>query len=226
MDRPIRSFVKRSGRITKSQQSAMEQYAPDFMVTLPEPTQSLLSLPTLFLRDAPCILEIGFGNGDSLCQMAQQQPEKNFLGAEVYDAGVGRLLNNVVTHTLHNVRIFHGDVLDLLPFLADGSLAGIQLFFPDPWHKTKHHKRRLVQTPFLEAILPKLMSGGFIHMATDWQAYAEQMLVELQARTELENTAQTYVVRPEHRPLTKFERRGERLGHGVWDLIFKKISSL
>ncbi|QFY41916.1 tRNA (guanosine(46)-N7)-methyltransferase TrmB [Candidatus Methylospira mobilis] len=218
----IRSFVRRQGRITQAQQHALETLWPNYGIeTLPG-----IDLGTAFPRPAPLILEIGFGNGESLAQMALAAPEKNFLGIEVHRPGVGHLLIRIEQLGLGNVRICNADALEVMEqHIAEASLSGLQLFFPDPWHKKRHNKRRLVNDKFVALTAQKLMTGGVIHMATDWEDYARQMLDVLQADSTLENMADNggYSKRPDYRPLTKFERRGQLRGHGVWDILFKRL---
>ncbi|TKI03080.1 tRNA (guanosine(46)-N7)-methyltransferase TrmB [Martelella alba] len=220
--RRIRSFVRRQGRLTKGQQTALESFWPEMGVEYrPEPT----SLASLFGRDAPVTLEIGFGMGASLVQMAAASPDENFLGIEVHQPGVGACLMSAKAAGLENLRVMCHDAVEVLQhMIPDGSLARMLLFFPDPWHKARHHKRRIVQGPFVELVGRKLRPGAVFHMATDWQPYAEHMLaVMTQARGFCNlSTTQDYVARPSSRPLTKFEQRGQRLGHGVWDLLFEK----
>ena len=218
--RKIQSFVKRSGRLTEGQRLGLTELWPTFGVDI---GADVLDLTQLFKKQQPIVLEIGFGNGDSLLEMATNEPETNFLGIEVYEAGVGRLINEANKRQLSNLRVIKEDAVEVLKnHIADASLAGFQLYFPDPWHKKKHHKRRLVQAEFMSLIARKLAPGGFVHMATDWENYAEQMMAVLEAHPDFKNTlgAHIYSPRPERRPITKFERRGERLGHGVWDLLF------
>lgn len=219
--RPIRSFVRREGRMTPSQTKAFntlwEKYGVEF-------TQQLLDFETLFARSAPCVLEIGFGMGQSLAQQAEQYPEKNYLGIEVHRPGVGALLAAVENKQLTNVRVICADAVEVLKqAVPDASLDLIQIFFPDPWPKRRHQKRRLIQPNFIDLLRRKLKTGGCLHLATDWQDYAEQMLAVMTAASGWENLAgeNQYSPRPADRPLTKFEQRGERLGHGVWDLLFK-----
>ena len=210
--------------MTPSQEHALENYWGFYGLEL---SQGLLNFTELFGNDHPVIMEIGFGMGDSLSTMAATMPENNYIGIEVHRPGVGRLLNNLATQELSNVRIFCDDAIDVMAqCIADESLTGVQLFFPDPWHKKKHNKRRIVQPKFAQDIRQKLSIEGVFHMATDWQHYAEQMLETLGDAEGFENCAGVgaYSERPEFRPLTKFEKRGQRLGHGVWDLIFKKTS--
>lgn len=218
--RKIQSFVRRSGRLTEGQKSGLNELWSDFGIDLPE---GKIDLTLLFAKQQPTVLEIGFGNGDSLLEMAINTPNQNFLGIEVYEAGVGRLINEANKHQLTNLKIIKADAVEVLKYhIKDNSFETFQLFFPDPWHKKKHHKRRIVQTDFLNLISNKLQNGGTIHMATDWENYAEHMMETLEKHPHFKNTmgAHKYSLRPKHRPITKFERRGERLGHGVWDLIF------
>lgn len=221
--RPIRSFVLREGRITEAQRRAFTGPWQRFGVK-PEGGERL-DLPTLFGNPNPVLLEIGFGNGEALLQMAARHPERNYLGIEVHRPGVGHLLLRLDEQQLANVRVLRQDAMELLRHqLTDASLDGIYLFFPDPWHKKRHHKRRLIQPPFVAQLLTRLKPGGTLHLATDWENYAEQMMEVLSATDGLSNTcgAGQFAPRPEHRPQTKFELRGERLGHGVWDLVFTR----
>ena len=221
--RRIRSFVRRQGRLTKGQQLALDQYWPEMGVEFqPEP----LDLSQLFGRDAPVVLEIGFGMGASLVTMAQTNPQQNFLGIEVHAPGVGACLASAKEANVENLRVMCHDAVEVLEkMIPDNSLRMVQLFFPDPWHKARHNKRRIVQTPFAELVMRKLKLGGVFHMATDWEAYAEHMLEVMNGIDGYKNQSETqdYVPRPETRPLTKFEQRGQRLGHGVWDLMFERI---
>jgi len=180
----------------------------------------------LFGRQAPVTLEIGFGMGQSLLEMAAAAPERNFIGIEVHRAGVGKLLHGMQTGGVDNIRVYCHDAVEVLrDCIADASLDTVQIFFPDPWPKKRHHKRRLIQPPFVELLAAKLRPGGLLHLATDWEHYAQQMLEVLEASTGFRNTCADgeFAPRPEHRPPTKFERRGERLGHGVWDLVFERV---
>ena len=218
--RPIRSFVKREGKMTKGQINAIDQLWPSYGVDL---TDGELELESLFDRSAYTILEIGFGNGLSLADMAEAAPEQNFLGVEVHQPGVGSLLVQVKKRGLENVRVSNSDAVDVLQQqIADASLDRVQIFFPDPWHKKRHNKRRLIQPDFVNTLLSKLKSNGVIHVATDWEHYAEHILEVLSENQGLRNTATDYATKPEYRPNTKYEERGIRLGHGVWDLIFEK----
>lgn len=221
--RKIRSFVKREGRLTKGQAAALERSWPTMGLSC---EQQLLNLDEVFGRTAPTVLEIGFGMGKSLVAMAKAAPEKNFIGIEVHRPGVGACLLEAEEAGVTNLRVFEHDAVEVLDTcIADDSLATVQIYFPDPWHKKRHHKRRLIQAEFVEALRPKLQIGGILHLATDWQNYAEHMLEVMQAAPNFRNLAKDggYVPRPEERPLTKFEQRGERLGHGVWDLKFERV---
>jgi tRNA (guanine-N7-)-methyltransferase len=224
-DRPqrsIRSFVLRQGRLTKGQERAFSELWPRLGLDYrPQP----LDLPELFGNTNPVFLEIGFGNGESLAQMAQRQPQQNYLGIEVHGPGVGHLLMKLGESGCDNVRVCRHDAIEVLTdMIPDASLHGVYLFFPDPWHKKRHHKRRIVQSAFVALVARKLVKGGLFHAATDWQNYAEHMLAVLNdAEALFRNTApQDFAPRPDWRPLTKFEQRGLRLGHGVWDLVFER----
>ena len=220
--RSIKSFVLRQGRLTKGQESAMQSLWPQFGI---EAAETELDLPSLFGRVAPITLEIGFGNGESLLQMAQAAPERDFLGIEVHTPGVGHLLKLMGENGVTNIRVLNTDAVEILKQrIPAGSLNRVQLFFPDPWHKKKHHKRRIVQTEFVDLISSRLSQAGVLHMATDWQNYAEHMVDVMQTRQDFQNLAENppYSARPDTRPLTKFENRGLRLGHGVWDLLYQK----
>ncbi len=216
----IRSYVLRTGRMTDGQHGAFEAYWPQFGLSLHD---GLLQADICYEVPQPLVLEIGFGMGDSLLQMAQDEPDKNFIGIEVHPPGVGRLLNNAGKAGIQNLKIYMADATDVLEdCIPPQSLHRFQLYFPDPWHKKKHHKRRIVQPEFIDRVTGKMQSGGLVHLATDWENYAEHMLEVLSANPALENTAPHYAPRPSFRPTTKFEMRGERLGHGVWDLVFRK----
>lgn len=220
--RTIRSFVKREGRLTAGQQKALDTQWPIFGI---EYSNQLLNLDQVFDRQAPHILEIGFGNGDSLWQMALANPDNDYLGIEVHRPGVGHLLHLIETSAMSNIRVSNHDAVEVLKNqIPDASLDRLQLFFPDPWHKKKHHKRRIVQSDFVALVVNKLRPGGIFHLATDWEHYAQHMLKILAQCEQLENMSSDsrFVERPDERPLTKFENRGHRLGHGVWDLLFKK----
>jgi tRNA (guanine-N7-)-methyltransferase len=220
--RPIRSFVRREGRLTQGQQRALDALWPRFGI---DGGDSPLDLGSLFGRDAPKVLEIGFGNGASLAQMATEHPENDYLGIEVHRPGMGNLLRLLEERDLHNVRVIRDDAMPILTHrTSDASFEQVQLFFPDPWHKRRHHKRRIVQPAFVALIAAKLQPGGIFHLATDWEHYAKQMMIMLSAADIFYNLAgpRCFSPRPEWRPLTKFEQRGQRLGHGVWDLLFKR----
>jgi tRNA (guanine-N7-)-methyltransferase len=218
--RGIRSYVLRTGRTTTGQAKAIETLGPKYLV--PYQAQPV-DLAALFGRGAPTILEIGFGMGEATAHIAGLMPEKNFICCEVHTPGVGALLKRVGDQGLTNIRIVQHDAVEVLDhMLAPDALAGVHIFFPDPWHKARHNKRRLVQPPFVAKLLARLQSGGYIHCATDWEPYAQQMLEVLSAEPALRNTAERFAPRPGYRPLTKFENRGIRLGHGVWDVVFTR----
>jgi len=215
----IRSYVLRAGRVGPGQARALAEIGPQFLLPY-QPGE--LDLDRAFGRVAPRILEIGFGMGEGLAEIAAAHPENDYLGVEVHTPGVGALLKQLGERGLTNVRVVQHDAFEVLTrMLAPASLNGIHIFFPDPWHKTRHHKRRLIQPPLVRLLTSRLLSGGYIHLATDWENYAEQMLAVLAAEPLLHNTVTDYAPRPDTRPLTKFEQRGIRLGHGVWDLVFR-----
>lgn len=218
-----RSYVLRAGRMGSGQVKALQSLGPQFV--LPYQAQPLDSA-SAFGRQAPLVVEIGFGMGQATAQIAAARPDLDFLGLEVHTPGVGALLREIGERGLHNLRIVQHDAVDVLQHMvAPGSLAGVHVFFPDPWHKKRHHKRRLIQPEFVTLLASRLAPGGWLHCATDWADYAEQMLQVLGGCPALVNTATSadgWVPRPEMRPLTKFEARGLRLGHGVWDLVFHK----
>jgi tRNA (guanine-N7-)-methyltransferase len=219
-ERRIRSFVTRAGRVSTAQARALEQLAPQFCLPY---EKSPLNAEKVFGRQAPLILEIGFGMGETTAKIAAGMPDKDFIGVEVHTPGVGSLLKQIGDNGLSNLRIIQHDAVEVVThMLAPASLAGIHVFFPDPWHKARHHKRRLIQPPFVALLASRLASGGYLHCATDWQDYAEQMLQVLSEEPTLQNTGTEYAPRPDYRPVTKFETRGIRLGHGVWDLVFTK----
>ncbi|WP_027010107.1 tRNA (guanosine(46)-N7)-methyltransferase TrmB [Conchiformibius kuhniae] len=218
--RSIRSFVLRQGHMTAAQQRAIDEYWARFGVDY---RAEIIDLNAVFGRNAPKVLEIGFGMGAATTEIARRLPESDFLAIDVHGPGVGNLCKLLAEQGLENVKIMRHDAVDVVEnMLADGSLHGIHIFFPDPWHKKRHHKRRLIQAPFVAKLLPKLQSGGYIHLATDWEEYAVQMLEVLNGFPELANTADGFAATPAYRPETKFEARGKRLGHGVWDIIFIK----
>lgn len=216
----IRSFVNRRSHMTQGQQQALDAYLDKWSISYrPE----RLDLDHAFERSAPTILEIGFGMGETTEQIALARPQDNFLGVEVFNAGVGALLKRIESSALQNIRIIQHDAVEVLrDMIAPNSLAGVHIYFPDPWPKKRHHKRRLIQPPLIELLSSRMAPGAYLHCATDWEHYALQMLEVLSAEASLANTAENFAPRPDFRPLTKFENRGIRLGHGVWDLIFKK----
>ena len=218
--RPIRSFVLRAGRMGTGQQRALQELGPRFVL----PFQAApLDPAAVFGRQAPLVLEIGFGMGDATAQIAAAQPEVDFIGVEVHEPGVGALLKHIGERDLGNLRIVQHDAVEVLQqMIRPASLDGVHIFFPDPWHKKRHHKRRLIQPPLIELLASRLKPGGRLHCATDWEDYARKMLEVLGASPLLQNTAEAYAPRPAYRPLTKFEARGQRLGHGVWDLVFTR----
>lgn len=221
--RRVRSFVKRAGRTSTGQQRAIDDLGPRFIVPYkPEP----LDWTATFGREAPAILEIGFGMGETTAHIAGIRPQDNFLGCEVHEPGVGALLKLIGERDLQNVRIMNHDAVEVIAhMLTEQSLDGVHIFFPDPWHKKRHNKRRLVQPPLIKLLASRLKSGGYIHCATDWEEYAHQMVDVLAGEATLENTTQSedgFSERPDYRPVTKFEKRGLRLGHGVWDVVFRK----
>lgn len=217
----IRSFVNRRGHITQAQKEALETLVPKW--SLPY-TSAVTDFSRPFNRDAPLILEIGFGMGETTAAIAAARPHDNFLGVEVFNAGVGALAKRIETMGLPNVRIIQHDAVEVVrDMIAPASLAGVHVYFPDPWPKKRHHKRRLIQPPFVALLASRIAPGGYLHCATDWQHYAEQMLEVLGNEPLLENTAGTgFAERPGWRPQTKFETRGLRLGHGVWDVLFRR----
>jgi tRNA (guanine-N7-)-methyltransferase len=216
--RAIRSFVRRAGRTTTGQARAFAELGPQFLVAFQPQT---LDFKEAFGRNAPAVLEIGFGMGEATAHIAALMREKNFLCCEVHEAGVGALLKRIGEQGLTNIRIVQHDAVEVIDqMLREGSLAGVHVFFPDPWHKLRHHKRRLLQPALVARLASRLQAGAYIHCATDWQPYAQQMLEVLSAEPQLAKTAEAYAPRPHYRPLTKFENRGLKLGHGVWDLVF------
>ena len=218
--RPIRSFVLRAGRMGPGQQRALDELGPRFV--LPYRAEPL-DLAATFGRDAPTVLEIGFGMGDATAQIAAALSGTNFIGIEVHAPGVGALLKRIGENGLTNLRLVQHDAVEVLEhMIAPASLAGVHIYFPDPWHKKRHHKRRLIQPAWVRQLSTRLAPGGYLHCATDWQPYAEQMLEVLGAEPSLVNSAEGYAPRPAWRPLTKFEQRGLKLGHGVWDLLFTR----
>ncbi len=221
--RKVRSFVKREGRLTNGQAKALEQY---WNVMGLSHSDGLINPQALFNNTNPIVLEIGFGMGKSLVEMAKNAPELNFIGIEVHRPGVGACISLAQEEGVSNLKVYEHDAIEVLAdCIPDTCLSKVQLFFPDPWHKKKHHKRRIVQPEFVETIRQKLNVNGVFHMATDWENYAECMLEDMSTAPGYNNLSETndYVPRPDSRPLTKFENRGQRLGHGVWDIQFQRI---
>jgi tRNA (guanine-N7-)-methyltransferase len=220
--REIRSFVLRAGRMTEGQQRAWDSQWPLWGLQVSDGTPDL---EVSFGRTAPLVMEIGFGMGHSLAAQALVNPDTNYLGVEVHKAGIGKLFNSLLEQESNNVRVYCEDAVTVLrECIPENGLDGLQIFFPDPWHKKKHNKRRLIQAGFVELIASRLKPGGFLHLATDWENYAEQMLEVIDADHNFSNDAGAgqFSPRPDSRPLTKFERRGQRLGHGVWDLFYHR----
>ena len=219
-NRAIRSFVLRQGHLSPAQQRAIDEGMPKWGI---EYQAAPLDLQQAFGRAAPKILEIGFGMGGATAEIAAGNPDKDYLGIEVHSPGVGNLFKLIDEQNLGNLRLIRHDAVEVLDnMLPEGSLDGVHIFFPDPWHKKRHNKRRLIQAPLVAHLTSRLAPGGYVHCATDWEPYAQQMLEVLSAEPGLVNTADTYAEKPAYRPLTKFENRGLRLGHGVWDLVFRK----
>lgn len=220
--RAVRSYVLRAGRVTEGQKRALEQLWPEFGI---ETGEKRLDFAELFGNGHPVIMEIGFGNGEATWQMARAHPEENYLGVEVHKPGVGRLLLKIEEHELVNVRIACDDAVEILRHqVGDDTLDGVRIYFPDPWPKKRHNKRRIIQAPFIELLARKMREGGILHLATDWEPYAEFMLEVMQSSKAFENlsSANGYCTKPDWRPLTKYESRGERLGHKVSDLLFRR----
>lgn len=218
--RPIRSYVLRQGRVSNAQARAHHELLPLFGIRF---SNQLLDLDAAFRRAAPKILEIGFGMGETTAAIAAAHPENDYLGIEVHTPGVGSLLKLIGERGLTNLRLIQHDAVEVLQaMIAPASLDGAHIFFPDPWPKKRHHKRRLVQPDFVALLASRIKPGGYVHLATDWAEYAEQMLAVLTAEPQLENTAEGYAPRPAYRPQTKFEARGLKLGHGVRDIVFRK----
>ena len=216
----IRSYVRRTGRVTTGQAKAFEDLGPQFLLNY---AAQPLDAQAAFGRPGKLILEIGFGMGEATAHIARVRPDDNFLCCEVHEPGVGALLKRIGEHDIANIRILQHDAVEVIDhMLTEGSIDGVHIFFPDPWHKKKHNKRRLIQSPLVAKLASRLKPGGYFHCATDWEPYAVQMLEVLGAESTLQNTAEGYAPKPDYRPLTKFENRGLRLGHGVWDLVFTK----
>jgi tRNA (guanine-N7-)-methyltransferase len=220
--RPVRSYVLRQGRMSNAQRRAYEQLLARYAIPY---APAALDLALAFGRSAPTVLEIGFGMGETSTAIAQAHPERNYLGVEVHSPGVGSLLKQIDAHGLSNLRIVQHDAVEVVEnMLAPACLAGIHVFFPDPWPKKRHHKRRLIQPPFVHLLATRLARGGYLHLATDWEEYAQQMLEVAHAEPALVNLAEGFAPRPDHRPLTKFEARGRRLGHAVRDVLFQRVA--
>lgn len=218
--RRIKSFVIRPGRMGSGQIRALKELAPKYVLPY---SAHAPDWNEVFGRQAPRVLEIGFGMGDATAKIAATLPEIDFICCEVHEAGVGSLLQRIEEAGLTNIRILQHDAVEVLETMVPaGSLHGVHLYFPDPWHKARHHKRRLVQSPFIATLVQHIAPGGYFHAATDWEPYAQQMLEVLGAEPLLENTAAGFAEKPSYRPLTKFEARGLRLGHGVWDLVYRR----
>lgn len=220
----IRSYVLRQGRLSECQQRFRQTMMPRIgLAYAPE----RIDLPTVFGRRAPCIVEIGFGMGETSAEIAARHPEIDYLGIEVHSPGVGNLCKLIAERELTNLRIIQHDAVEVLrEMIAPGTLAGVHVFFPDPWPKSRHHKRRLLQPAFVALLASRLQPAGYLHCATDWDDYAQQMLAVLAGEPMLRNTVVDFAPRPAYRPLTKFEQRGLRLGHAVWDVIFRRRESL
>ncbi len=223
VQRSVRSYALRGGRLTTAQRRALDQLWPRFGLAPDRP----LDWAQTYLRIAPRIVEVGFGNGDALLALAEKHPDWDFLGIEVYPPGIGRLLTRVLARNLSNIRVMRADAVEVFDrCLVEDSLDEVLIWFPDPWPKTRHHKRRLVQPQFVDLVTQRLKSGGRLHLATDWEAYAEQMLGVLEAQGQLENLAGPgrFSQNQGERPVTRFQERGEALGHRVWDLFFERRS--
>jgi len=219
--RAIRSYVLRQGRLTDAQRRASAELLPRFGIPY---SREPLDLDRVFGRAAPKILEIGFGMGETTARIAAGHPGNDYLGIEVHAPGVGSLLQRIATPGLSNVRIIQHDAVEVLEsMIAPACLDGVHVFFPDPWPKKRHHKRRLIQPPFVALLASRMKQGAYVHVATDWEDYAQQIMEVLSIEPLLANTADGYAPRPGQRPLTKFEDRGLKLGHGVWDLVFRRV---
>ncbi len=224
----IKSYVTRAGRTTTGQAKALQELGPRFVLPFNAAPLDRVAVFGAEAATRPLVLEIGFGMGDATAHIAQVMPEHNFLACEVHEPGVGALLKHIGERELSNIRILQHDAVEVIDHMLPlASLAGVHIFFPDPWHKTKHHKRRLIQAALVTKLASRLQPGGYLHCATDWEPYAQQMLEVLAAEPTLRNTVDAahggYAEKPAYRPLTKFEKRGLRLGHGVWDLVFQRV---
>ena len=218
---PIRSYVLRQGRVSSAQRRAVDTLLSVYGIAY---APSALDFEQVFGRRAPTILEIGFGMGETTAQIAQAHPQNNYLGIDVHTTGVGSLLKLIAEQGLPNLRLIQHDAVEVLEhMIAPAALAGAHIFFPDPWPKKRHHKRRLIQPAFVALLASRLAAGAYLHAATDWEEYAQQILDVFAAEHGLANTAAGFAPRPDYRPQTKFERRGLKLGHGVWDIVFRKV---
>ena len=218
----IRSYVLRQGRVSNAQQRCYDSLMPRYGIAY---STQVLALDTVFGRSASKILEIGFGMGESTAAIAQAHPQNDYLAIEVHTPGVGSLLKQIEENQLNNIRIIQHDAVEVLrDMLNESTLDGAHIFFPDPWHKARHNKRRLIQPPFIARLVTKLKPGAYLHVATDWEEYATQTLAVLSAEPLLKNSTTGFAPRPQYRPLTKFEQRGLKLGHGVWDVVFQRIT--
>ena len=221
--RPIRSYVLRQGRVSNAQRRAYETHLGRYGVAY---SDEPLDLQQLFGRAAPCVVEVGSGMGETTVAIAAAHPENDYIALEVHTPGVGSLLKQITEKDLTNVRVIQHDAVEVLEHMIPPEvLSGVHIFFPDPWPKKRHHKRRLVQPEFVHLVATRLRVGGYVHVATDWAEYAEHILQVLSAEPMLENTADGYAPRPGYRPPTKFEERGLKLGHGVWDIVFRRCAS-
>ncbi|MFM7002781.1 MAG: tRNA (guanosine(46)-N7)-methyltransferase TrmB [Limnohabitans sp.] len=227
----IKSYVKRAGRTTTGQAKAFEVWGPQYLLPYaPEPLNmaKAFALNGQEAAPAPVILEIGFGMGEATAHIAKVRPQDHFLCCEVHEPGVGALLKRIGEQDIHNIRILQHDAVEVIDHMLPlSSIDGVHIFFPDPWHKSRHNKRRLIQTPLIAKLAARLKPGAYIHCATDWEPYAVQILEVLSAEPLLKNTAGAtnggYAQKPDYRPLTKFENRGLKLGHGVWDVVFQRV---
>ncbi len=218
--RPIRSYVLRQGRVTDAQQRAVGEWLPRFGISY---SRAPLDLDRAFGRAAPKFLEIGFGMGETTARIAADHPQHDYLGIEVHTPGVGSLLKRAAELGLANIRVIQHDAVEVIEhMISPGSLDGIHIFFPDPWPKKRHHKRRLLQPPFVALLVSRIKAGAYVHVATDWENYAQQIVEVLAGNPLLDNTADGFAPRPEYRPVTKFESRGLKLGHSVWDILFRR----
>lgn len=221
--RSVRSFIRRSGRISISQSKALIEFWDKFGIEIKN--NELIDYDKIFTKKQDIVIEIGFGNGDSLLEMAIKQPQNNFIGIEVYEAGIGRLINQIKKNELHNIKIIKQDGVEVLQNnIKNNSISSLQLFFPDPWHKKKHNKRRILNKSFLDIVVDKLKTNGIIHIATDYQDYAKQIIKTMQNHSHFKNAIDDHIynLRVKNRPITKFENRGRKLGHNIWDIIFIK----